>query len=326
MLSCFSLRTLLFSIVSFLPNIHYGISYLYSIHAKMRASCLFQETNPLKCFPTNEGKNPPFFFFSVFCLFAFFLPKSKFIQRKYKQLQMQCIYQTKQASFKLGTNLSICKYSRIRILKIAFGSQALVHNSHSWKIILSFSCLPEKMSTGLKDHAFYIPSISQVLWNGEPFMFLFVLNSDSFVSSSMQITRVRQKQARLRRVGLGGRAWGTSCHSTHSRSLKNFHTLCIPPCPPQIPVFSNSICCGIYHTPVDHWALARLFQRRCIPLDCTKHRWENGWQFQNLVTIARMSTSHIQTPFPPQKKEKKKFLQIVLLRNPEQDFNLHILG
>lgn len=35
-------------------------------------------------------------------------------------------------------------------------------------------------------------------------MFLFVLNSDSFVSSSVQITRVRQKQARLRRVGLGG--------------------------------------------------------------------------------------------------------------------------
>lgn len=117
---------------------------------------------------------------------------------------MQYINQTKQASFKLGTNLSICKYSRIRIFKIRFGSQAIIHNSHPWKIILSFSCIPEKMSTGLKGHAFYIPSISQVLWNGEPFMFLFVLNSDSFVSSSVQITRVRQKQARLRRVGLGG--------------------------------------------------------------------------------------------------------------------------
>lgn len=96
-----------------------------------------------------------------------------------------------------------------------------------------------------------------------------------------------------------GRAWGTSCHSTHSRSLKNFHTLCIPSCPPQIPVFSDYICCGIYHTPRYHWALARLLQRRCIPLDCTKHSWENGWQFQNLVTIARMSTSHIHAPFPP---------------------------
>lgn len=108
---------------------------------------------------------------------------------------------------------------------------------------------------------------------------------------------MRQKQARLRRVG--GEAWGTSCHSTHSRSLKNFHTLGIPSCPPQIPVFSDSICCGIYHTPLYLWALARLLQRRYIPLDCTKHSWENGWQFQNLVTIARMSTSHIHAPFPP---------------------------
>ena len=80
-------------------------------------------------------------------------------------------------------------------------------------------------------------------------MFLFVLNSDSFVSSSVQITRVRQKQARLRRVE-GGRAWGTSCHSTHSRSLKISTPSAFPSCPPQIPVFSDSICCGIHHTPL----------------------------------------------------------------------------
>ena len=60
---------------------------------------------------------------------------------------------------------------------------------------------------------------------------------------------------------------------------------------PYVVVFITLLCY--------HWALARLLQRRCIPSDCTKHSWENGWQFQNLVTIARMSTSHIHAPFPP---------------------------
>lgn len=97
----------------------------------------------------------------------------------------------------------------------------------------------------------------------------------------------------------GGVAWGTSCHSTHSRSLKNFHTHCIPSCPLGFPVFSDSMCCWCLLYSFLSVALLRLLQGTHIPLDYTKHSLENGWQFQNLVTIARMSTSHIHAPFPP---------------------------
>lgn len=128
-------------------------------------------------------------------------------------------------------------------------------------------------------------------------MFLFVLNSDSFVGSSVQITRVRQKQARLRRVGWGGRLGHFLSLNTFQITKKFPHPVhsLLPTLVPSIFGFHMLW----YYTPLSHQALARLLQKRCIPLDCTKHSWENGWQFQNLVTIARMSTSHIHAPFPP---------------------------
>lgn len=64
-----------------------------------------------------------------------------------------------------------------------------------WTNILSFLyeqifypssvCLKEILHR-IEGPCFYISSISQVLWNGEPFMFLFVLNSDSFVVCRLQ--------------------------------------------------------------------------------------------------------------------------------------------
>lgn len=154
------------------------------------------------------------------------------------------------------------------------------------------------MSTGLKGHVFLHSFHITGTMKWRAFYVSFCLKLRQLCKQQC-VDYKSQTKAGATEKSWGGVAWGTSCHSTHSRSLKNFHTLCIPSCPPQIPVFSDSICCGIYHTPFYHWALARPLQRRCIPLDCTKHSWENGWQFQNLVTIARMSTSYIHAPFPP---------------------------
>lgn len=55
---------------------------------------------------SNQWRKKSFFYSVHSACLHFFLPKSKFVQRQYKQLQMQYINQTKQASFKLGTNLS----------------------------------------------------------------------------------------------------------------------------------------------------------------------------------------------------------------------------
>lgn len=70
--------------------------------------------------------------------------------------------------------------------------------------------------------------------------------------------------------------------------------------PTQVPsIFWFYVCCWCLLSSFLSVALLRLLRGTHIPLDYTKHSLENGWQFQNLVTIARMSTSHIHAPFPP---------------------------
>ena len=99
---------------------------------------------------------------------------------------------------------------------------------------------------------------------------------------------------------LGGESLGHFLSLNTFQITKKFpHPLRFPPAHPRSQYFLIPYVVVFITLLCYHWALARLLQRRCIPLDCTKHSWENGWQFQNLVTIARMSTSHIHAPFPP---------------------------
>lgn len=106
MLSCFSLMALYcFLSKVFCLTFFMAQSYLYSIHAKMREreSRFFQETNPLKCLPTNEGKNPPFFQ-CILLIYVFFSRRPNLY--KENRNNFTCNILTKQIRLKLGTQVS----------------------------------------------------------------------------------------------------------------------------------------------------------------------------------------------------------------------------